>query len=351
MDQHNHTPFFDHLDRYRADAVHSSDWMAPENPDPDGAPLPSPAEYLINRAEAKRAYSRVGLAHIIYTLAPIAVMTVIQIVLLFLPAESQPDNTIYLFINMACMYLVGMPLCLLMLRPPPRVSSVSGEPASARILLLAFLFAEFFAIAGSYIGLGVNTLVEWMLGAPPADTIIDTLSDIPLWVTLLLTVLIGPIVEELIYRKFSLDVLLPYGEKNAILVTAFIFGLAHGNFEQLFYAFLIGLVFGYLYAYTRKIRYSVLLHILFNFINGFLPTAIMRIPDPVMVNILSAVHTYATLIAAIIGLIFLLLCYRDIVLRPAEIPLPAKQNGRIVFGNVGMILLTIFLVLLLLLAL
>ena len=88
---------------------------------------------------------------------------------------------------------------------------------------------------------------------------------------LLLTVIMAPIFEELVYRYGLVGYIRRYGEWNAIFICALVFGLIHTNLFQFFYAFLLGGVFGYIYIYTRQIKYTIALHILFNFFGAFVP--------------------------------------------------------------------------------
>ena len=55
-----------------------------------------------------------------------------------------------------------------------------------------------------------------------------------LWVNLLTTVIMAPVVEELFFRKLVMDRLLGYGQKTAIIISGIMFGMAHGNFSQFF---------------------------------------------------------------------------------------------------------------------
>lgn len=79
--------------------------------------------------------------------------------------------------------------------------------------------------------------------------------------------LFAPLVEEIIYRGFVLRSLQKYGKIFAIVVSATLFGIMHGNLYQMIFAFLVGLVLGYT-ASTYSIRWSILLHIVNNFIFG-----------------------------------------------------------------------------------
>jgi hypothetical protein len=82
---------------------------------------------------------------------------------------------------------------------------------------------------------------------------------------MLTVVIIGPIVEEFIFRKLIIDRLSRYGELVAIMSSAIAFGLYHGNFYQFFYATMTGLILGYMYAKTRDVKYSIFMHMLINF--------------------------------------------------------------------------------------
>ena len=57
--------------------------------------------------------------------------------------------------------------------------------------------------------------------------------------------ILAPVSEELIFRGYILQTLRPYGKKFAIVLSAFLFGIFHGNLLQTPYAFLMGLVLGY----------------------------------------------------------------------------------------------------------
>lgn len=76
---------------------------------------------------------------------------------------------------------------------------------------------------------------------------------------------LAPISEELIFRGFVLRSLRPYGKRFAILGSAFLFGLFHGNLLQTPYAFLVGLVLGYV-AVEYSVGWSMVLHIFNNLV-------------------------------------------------------------------------------------
>ena len=71
---------------------------------------------------------------------------------------------------------------------------------------------------------------------------------------------IGPILEEIMFRGAILRHLAPYGTNFAIVTQAVLFGIYHLNLYQGPFAFVIGLVLGYV-ALRFSIKWAMLLHI------------------------------------------------------------------------------------------
>lgn len=61
-----------------------------------------------------------------------------------------------------------------------------------------------------------------------------------------------------------IDFTLPYGRKFALLSSALLFGLLHMNLSQGLFAFLMGLIFGGIYLYTKDIKLTMLIHFINN---------------------------------------------------------------------------------------
>ena len=90
-------------------------------------------------------------------------------------------------------------------------------------------------------------------------------------IVLITAVFVGvilPIFEEILFRKILCNKLLALGEAYAIIVSATIFGLIHGNFYQFAYAFLLGALFALIYVKTGKIIYSTIYHIAINLLGA-----------------------------------------------------------------------------------
>lgn len=77
--------------------------------------------------------------------------------------------------------------------------------------------------------------------------------------------ILAPVWEEILFRGYVLRSLRPYGKRFAVLTSALLFGLFHGNLLQTPYAVLMGLILGYL-TVEYSIVWAVALHLFNNLV-------------------------------------------------------------------------------------
>lgn len=106
----------------------------------------------------------------------------------------------------------------------------------------------------------------------------------------------APIHEELVFRGVTLH----YAQKAmpffiANILQALLFGIMHMNLIQGTYAFVAGLVLGYIYHKTKSLRASILFHFFFNLIGSFpLFSAIEKnLPLYIFVALIGMLITFA----------------------------------------------------------
>ena len=88
--------------------------------------------------------------------------------------------------------------------------------------------------------------------------------------------ILGPIAEELLCRAVIFNRLRMRGsEKNAILISALVFGLMHMNLFQSSYTFILGVVQAAAYAKYENILAPTILHMSFNLANFIYLTGIL----------------------------------------------------------------------------
>ncbi|MBQ5333298.1 MAG: CPBP family intramembrane metalloprotease [Oscillospiraceae bacterium] len=86
-------------------------------------------------------------------------------------------------------------------------------------------------------------------------------------------VIAGPILEELLFRGATLNLLAPVNRKFALFASSLLFGLMHCNFNQIFNGFLLGLILGYIALKSGSIIPSIIMHMMLNlnvFIIGYI---------------------------------------------------------------------------------
>lgn len=83
-------------------------------------------------------------------------------------------------------------------------------------------------------------------------------------------VVIAPIFEEFWFRGIVMESLRPYGNGFAIFVSAFLFGLTHANFQQFFYAMILGVCLGYIAISTKSLVATTVMHAMLNSVSGLL---------------------------------------------------------------------------------
>lgn len=117
--------------------------------------------------------------------------------------------------------------------------------------LLVF-FSDILELGLNFIGFSANSALEDL----------EALNELAIPM-IIYSCILGPVIEEFIYRGAILRSLEKYGKKVAILGSAILFGLMHGNFFQIFMAIGLGIVLGYL-AIEYSIKLTILLHIINN---------------------------------------------------------------------------------------
>ena len=109
----------------------------------------------------------------------------------------------------------------------------------------------------------------------------EVLMDGPAWVTFISVSIFAPFFEEWLCRGIVLRGLLKkVGPAWAIIISALFFGLIHLNIWQAIPAFIMGVVFGYVYYKTGSLKLTMLMH----FANNTLAFVLTLIPSLKYIN-------------------------------------------------------------------
>lgn len=79
--------------------------------------------------------------------------------------------------------------------------------------------------------------------------------------------ILGPIMEELLFRKKLLTELLMFNNKYvSILLSSFIFSFLHNGMITMLYAFILGIAFGIIYIKYKNVKLTIFMHMAANII-------------------------------------------------------------------------------------
>ena len=110
----------------------------------------------------------------------------------------------------------------------------------------------------------VNLISMMLAGENVAASMLGTLQQLPMGVSLLCIAVLPGFVEEFIFRGLLYGVYRQRRTWGAILASALLFGLMHMNLNQFCYAFLIGLLFCLVYEATGSLLAPMLMHMIYN---------------------------------------------------------------------------------------
>ena len=121
------------------------------------------------------------------------------------------------------------------------------------------------ALAGALTGIFATDMFTELFQLP--DHLADQFRDMAQnpW-GILCIALVGPVVEEIVFREAVLGYMLRQGIRplTAILCSSLAFGLVHGNPVQIPFATIIGCIFAIIYYKTHSILLTTILHIINN---------------------------------------------------------------------------------------
>ena len=305
--------------------------------------------------KAKNHFSKLGIG----TFAILGIGTVTQLLLIYVINSTLPQVMEHSWgmwlLTFAPLYLIAVPIGLLLLRKVPAKPLEKHDLKPSRYIVTVII-CIFMMYAGNILGTIITALLQLLPGVSAGNPILGYATDNALLPKVLFMVILAPVIEEYIFRKQLIDRMHIYGEKLAVVTSALMFGLFHGNLSQFFYAFALGLVFGYVYLKTGKLRYSIGLHMLINLLGSVVgPFFLEKVAvvdtmenmdlaalEPVMPWLIAFGAYVLVLIGlAIAGLVLLCLNKRKVSFAPAEMELPKGTRIKTAYVNAGMILLTI----------
>ncbi|MBP3308328.1 MAG: CPBP family intramembrane metalloprotease [Clostridia bacterium] len=319
---------------------------------------------LDDEKRARGKFSRVLLAITVMLLVATVIANATVIIIHLAGGDSAAlvdDGAFQLILSSVCTYVLAFPVFLLMTRKMYYVPRIKRR-MSGRDFFFFLAVSVGIMYVGSIIGNLLSEFFGLFLGGTSDNSVAELIEKTPLPLTIAIVVIIGPIFEELVFRKLLMDKLSPYGDRIAIIVSAVTFSLFHGNLYQMFYAFGIGLILAYVYSKWGNVLHTILLHAILNFWGSAIPMLLMPhlekleeiLPEleagssEVMMEHAPSIMLLGTYSMVQFGLVFfgLFLLFRHrksfFVSDRCEVYIPKEKRSRVIVANVGAIVFIVY---------
>lgn len=289
-----------------------------------------------NFDNAKKAYTILSFAVVVLVLSASSIGGIVgDVIAKIISAKSQidlmdiyNDTTFLTILNIIGMYLIACPLCALI----AKLSNGSRYIVKGNISKNQYIRSIFImfpvSVSLNYFSIYLATLLS---GGEAENTVIDTFATGDNILATVMVSLLAPIFEELVFRKLIIDRTRRYGELTAVMFSAVAFGLFHCNIYQIFYAFALGLILGYVYVKTGNVILTIIMHMIVNSSSAILAPAL---------PIVYTYFIYTMIVLGIVSIIYTLI-KRDVRFEKAPNEVPHKMLTGAAFKNAGFLILAV----------
>ena len=212
------------------------------------------------------------------------------------------------------------------------------RPNSYPLMFSAVPFGVLICLAGNYITSIFVSLSEsfGIALTSPEYTVPESLTGRILYAV---SVAVVPaLVEEFAIRGVVMQPLRRYGDKFAIVVSALVFGILHGNLVQAPFAFIAGIGLGYAVCITNSVWTGVLIHFCNNFYSVAVDFLVNDVTDETMLNAIWNISQIMLYAICIIGAVLFAIIRGRKKIGGAEIRLDSGSKWSAYFINPPMIL-------------
>ncbi|EIJ79858.1 Abortive infection protein [Bacillus methanolicus PB1] len=160
-------------------------------------------------------------------------------------------------------FTVTFIIVFLLLRKEIKAGSNKRNAASAISSIYWSVGGVFMALFSQYIAANIERLIGIEMGSENTQQIISIIESFPF--VILVSSVIGPILEEIVFRKII------FGALNkrlnfflSALISSLIFALAHSEPEHIILYSAMGFTFAFLYVKTKRIIVPIIAHVAMN---------------------------------------------------------------------------------------
>ncbi len=318
-----------------------------------------------NQKEAKKHFSGLGLRYFIFTL----VVNIVQIVALHIASAIDPEimnsESNVFWVSMLPIMLLVYPIWVLTFEKGKlEKSNLTKHKMSFGQFIAAFVMSYAAMYVLNMLGIGITSGIAAVKGSDVLNIGVELAENLESIPKIVVVTFLAPVFEELLFRKLIVDRTAQYGEGLAVILSASMFALFHGNLNQGIYVFGLGLFWAFIYVKTGHIGYTILIHSLINFMGSVVSVKVAGLVDieeyvsaltsndaNVIMEYLSSngirvyvfvAHSMIVMSMVIIGIILFILFRKRFTFNTAEKQIPKGKRFGTTILNVGMMLYCIF---------
>lgn len=295
----------------------------------------------------EKFFSKIGFNYLIFAIIALIIQIIAVNVINAVDSSLLTDFNVLTIASAICNYILPFPILFYLMKKIER-NDIEKQSIGLKTFLLYLSITFTLMWIGNIVGLAITSAIGSVFQTEVTNPVQTLINSSDIWLNLVLISIIGPIFEEIFFRKFLIDRTIKYGARVSIILSAVIFGFFHGNLSQLFYAFLLGGFFAYVYIKTGRIIYTITLHIIVNLMGSVVSLFVVESAQAILSNTygtmdLAIIIIYASfiLLAFLFGIIGLSM-YRKGKFNGSKTEIALKNPLKTSLLNPGMIFLILF---------
>ena len=177
-------------------------------------------------------------------------------------------SSLSLIFNSINVCIIGTIVLSLVLRNIP-ACKIEKRPMKAGQLILLIMMMYGITQIGSLMGMPIHLILSsFTVKSEDSLGTLDVFFGSGSLVSIITVGILPAIFEELLFRKFLIDRTIRYGEFISCAMSGIMFGLWHGNFQQFFFTFFVGVMFAFVYIRTGNVIYTMIMHASMNLVTS-----------------------------------------------------------------------------------
>ena len=286
--------------------------------------------------DMKKTFTYVGLTY--------SVLLLVNIILVILLRGFMPDvrqmltsnNVSKVLVSILPNWLISYPLLVLLIRRKP-MEKPERHDMSFWELVMYVVISFGIVFCANLAGLGVIQVIQKVSGCTFTNPTDELLKDQNAMLLIVMVALIGPILEEIVFRKMLIDTIGRYNAGVAVIMSGVVFGIIHTNISQFFYTFAFGLFLGFIYVKTGRLLYTIIMHVSVNLFFGTMSSILKRFTDTDLGVAIFGLYGMALITVAITGIVLFFVNLKKFKVNDDRDMIKKANAYKIAFTNIGII--------------